>query len=495
MNSGAAYIAQNAELREMYLQIGMEAMRASAMFEGSPPAMLELLVKQRSRVAQLQPGEMLQTMASSGEGIVIILDGHAQRVDASGQVLGSVGARTIVGEETLLGQRASCNCRAVAAVVALVVTGRDVHEAVEQFPGASSRLHQHYQQQRGEQSAGNGAPRRGMNKRDFIKAVPLFQSMPPRMVEDLQVRLTSAFFPQGAWIVTEGEVGDSMYFIAEGAVEMISTKTNAVIASLRTGEFFGEVAVLFRETRLASVRAKQPTSAFRLAATDLHAILEQYPAIKTAIIMQGEQRKGQMITGSSTPGSQVYRALYDYAGQEGDGRLLQFNKGDQITILRKQVEAGADWWEGKSASGAVGLLPRKYVELVHDGEVETAGERAGKKQAQIPPPTGIEVSESTATSLTLTWTAPRTAQEIAEYEISYTVKEKNGSGENALERTGSSETLFTLRELPAGTKFHQIKLRTVSSAGELSKWSFATEGRTEKEKKNKYKNKNKNNKK
>eukprot|EP01043_Picozoa_sp_COSAG02_P053000 COSAG02_NODE_5797_length_4029_cov_3.424682_2_plen_82_part_01 len=82
MNSAAANITQNAELREMYLQIGMEAIRASAMFEGSPPAMLELIVKQRSRVAQLQPGEMLQTMASSGEGIVIILDGNAQRLDA-----------------------------------------------------------------------------------------------------------------------------------------------------------------------------------------------------------------------------------------------------------------------------------------------------------------------------------------------------------------------------------------------------------------------------
>eukprot|EP01046_Picozoa_sp_COSAG06_P061706 COSAG06_NODE_13641_length_1236_cov_1.388742_1_plen_327_part_01 len=327
MNSAAATVAQDAELRDAYLQIGLEALRSSATFEGAPGAMLELIVKQRSRIAQLQPGEMLQTMAGSGEGMVIVVDGHAQRVDASGQILGVVGARSVVGEETLTGQRPSSNCRAVSAVTALVVTGKDVHEAVEQFPGASSRLHQYMQQQRGHEAggAGNGAPRQGMNKRDFIKAVPLFQSMPPRMVEDLQIRLTSDFFPQGAWIVTEGELGDSMYFIAEGSVELISTKTNTVIATLRSGEFFGEVAVLFREMRNASVRSKQPTSAFRLAATDLHACLEQYPEIKAAIMMQGEQRRAQMITGSSTPGGQVYVAVYDYAGQAGDDRLLQFN--------------------------------------------------------------------------------------------------------------------------------------------------------------------------
>lgn len=490
MRSAAASITQNAEMRELYLSIGMEAMRGSALFEGSPPAMLELLVKQRSRVAQVKPGEMLQSMASSGEGIVIILDGHAQRVDASGQVLGGAGARTIVGEETLTGQRASCNCRAVSAVIALVVTGRDVHEAVDQFPGASSRLHQHFEQTRGGQATGDGRPRKGMNKRDFIKAVPLFQSMPPRMVEDLQIRLTSDFFPQGAWIVTEGELGDSMFFIAEGAVEMVSTKTNAVIATLRTGEFFGEVAVLFREARAASVRAKQPTSAFRLAATDLHACLEQYPDIKVAVMMQGEQRKAQMVTGSSTPGGQVYRALYDYTGQEGDDRLLQLKKGDEITILRKQVEAGSQWWEGKNASGAVGLLPKTYVELLHDGEVETAGERTAKKKTRIPPPTDIEVSEATVESLTLTWTAPRTTRTVDQYEISYTIKEKKGNGETVALLTESSETLYTVRDLPSNTKFHQVKMRTISE-GEMSVWSFGIETKTEKAKKKKKKSKQK----
>ena len=304
----AAQVGQNAELKDMYQTMGFEALRQSSAFEGSPVPMLQFLVQNRARVRQIQQGDMLQTIAGSGEGIVIIVEGNANKTDTHGSTVASLGPRAIVGEETLFGQKTQHNCQATTPIVALVLTRIDIDLALEKFPG-EGQLHQHLNRQ----SMGNGpagASRSGMNRRDFVKAVPLFQGMPPRMIEDLQVRLKSDFFPANTWIVTEGEIGDAMYFIAEGGCDVVSMATNSVLSSLRTGDFFGEMACLFNETRISSVRTKVPTSVFRLAASDLAASLDQFPQFREVVLMIGQQRRNKTITGGVTAGSQVYKALY-----------------------------------------------------------------------------------------------------------------------------------------------------------------------------------------
>jgi len=58
-------------------------------------------------------------------------------------------------------------------------------------------------------------------------------------------------------IVRQGEVGNSMYVIQEGQVEVIQESNGKEIqlAVLKEGEFFGEMAVFEKEVRSATVRA------------------------------------------------------------------------------------------------------------------------------------------------------------------------------------------------------------------------------------------------
>jgi CRP-like cAMP-binding protein len=64
-------------------------------------------------------------------------------------------------------------------------------------------------------------------------------------------------YQDGETIVREGEVGDCMYVIQEGKVEVVqdSGGSDVILAVLSAGDFFGEMAIFERQARSATVRA------------------------------------------------------------------------------------------------------------------------------------------------------------------------------------------------------------------------------------------------
>jgi CRP/FNR family cyclic AMP-dependent transcriptional regulator len=64
-------------------------------------------------------------------------------------------------------------------------------------------------------------------------------------------------YADGEAIVRQGAVGDCMYVVQSGRVEVVQMTDlgQQHLAFLETGDFFGEMAVFERETRSATVRA------------------------------------------------------------------------------------------------------------------------------------------------------------------------------------------------------------------------------------------------
>ena len=64
-------------------------------------------------------------------------------------------------------------------------------------------------------------------------------------------------YRDGEIIVRQGEAGDCMYVIQSGEVEVLRRDNNQeyCLATLRAGDFFGEMALFEREERSATVRA------------------------------------------------------------------------------------------------------------------------------------------------------------------------------------------------------------------------------------------------
>jgi voltage-gated potassium channel len=89
-----------------------------------------------------------------------------------------------------------------------------------------------------------------------------------------------------------GDTARSMYFIAAGEVE-IEIKGKKERVRLGAGQFFGEVALLRRTRRTATVTAITRTSLLGLDAHDLHALMRRDTRIAARIKEVAEHRAGK----------------------------------------------------------------------------------------------------------------------------------------------------------------------------------------------------------
>lgn len=114
----------------------------------------------------------------------------------------------------------------------------------------------------------------------MVARVPLFRGLDASAIAEIMRYLRAQSVPAGATIVRRGEVAHSMYFIAEGEVEIELPKENVRLAM---GQFFGEIAVLHKTLRTANVRAVEPTKLLLLDAYDLQTLTTRNPEIGDAI--------------------------------------------------------------------------------------------------------------------------------------------------------------------------------------------------------------------
>jgi len=114
----------------------------------------------------------------------------------------------------------------------------------------------------------------------MVASVPLFRGLHATGIAEIMRYLRAQSVPRGALIVRKGDPAHSMYFIAEGEVEVELAQENV---RLGEGQFFGEVAVLQKTSRTADVRATAATKLLVLDAYDLQTLTNRSPEIGDAI--------------------------------------------------------------------------------------------------------------------------------------------------------------------------------------------------------------------
>ncbi len=139
-----------------------------------------------------------------------------------------------------------------------------------------------------------------IHRREFIVTwgmvarVPLFAELDAVEIADIMQLLRAHRAEAGQVIVRAGDAAHSMYFIADGEVE-IAIKGKKEPLRLGVGQFFGEVAVLRRARRSATATASMRTSLLVLAAQDLHALMQRNPRIAARIKDVVEKRVGREV--------------------------------------------------------------------------------------------------------------------------------------------------------------------------------------------------------
>jgi CRP-like cAMP-binding protein len=103
---------------------------------------------------------------------------------------------------------------------------------------------------------------------DTLRCCPTFELLSPAELEALGELCRPVVFEAGQTIFEEGTPGASLFVLADGEVEIVHRKDGVqkVIARLRAPAAFGEMALVDREARSATVRACSPCQALELTA-------------------------------------------------------------------------------------------------------------------------------------------------------------------------------------------------------------------------------------
>uniref|UniRef100_A0A8C8A987 Hyperpolarization activated cyclic nucleotide gated potassium and sodium channel 2 n=1 Tax=Oryzias sinensis TaxID=183150 RepID=A0A8C8A987_9TELE len=118
------------------------------------------------------------------------------------------------------------------------------------------------------------------NCRKLVASMPLFANADPNFVTAMLTKLRFEVFQPGDYIIREGTIGKKMYFIQHGVVSIL-TKGN-ISMKLMDGSYFGEICLLTRGRRTASVRADTYCRLYSLSVDNFNEVLEEYPMMRRA---------------------------------------------------------------------------------------------------------------------------------------------------------------------------------------------------------------------
>jgi CRP/FNR family cyclic AMP-dependent transcriptional regulator len=100
-----------------------------------------------------------------------------------------------------------------------------------------------------------------------LRAVPLFSTMSEQDLRKIATFASEDSAPAGAVLMREGDYSNDMVAIESGTAEV--RKNGQAIRSLGPGDVFGEIGVLAREMRTATVVASSPMRLVRLTSWDV----------------------------------------------------------------------------------------------------------------------------------------------------------------------------------------------------------------------------------
>ncbi len=125
---------------------------------------------------------------------------------------------------------------------------------------------------------------------DLVSKVPFFQSLDPSAITEITHMLRRLEVPERTAIIRRGKIGDCMYFIAAGEVQVDIKPTPVHLAA---GAFFGELALLGDSVRSANVTTTTPSTLLMLDLADFRTLTAHHPDLKRAIDEEGQRRMSE----------------------------------------------------------------------------------------------------------------------------------------------------------------------------------------------------------
>jgi serine/threonine protein kinase len=115
--------------------------------------------------------------------------------------------------------------------------------------------------------------------RQFLAGIKIFKGLETEVLEDISLHLQKASFALGETLISRGEVGDRLYIILDGKIEVRvpdKNSDNFYFVHLERGEVVGEISLLTNKTYTADVSAISDTLALYLDRKNFYSLINRY---------------------------------------------------------------------------------------------------------------------------------------------------------------------------------------------------------------------------
>ena len=123
------------------------------------------------------------------------------------------------------------------------------------------------------------------NVADDLKRVPLFSSLNQRQLKRLARKFKEREYRPGRPVVQQGQMsGVGFFVIAEGEASV--SVDGSEVATLGPGDHFGELALISRQARTATVTAETPLRCLVIAFWDFRNFAKDNPDVSWSLLEQ-----------------------------------------------------------------------------------------------------------------------------------------------------------------------------------------------------------------
>jgi len=123
--------------------------------------------------------------------------------------------------------------------------------------------------------------------RDLILTLPLFDAFRTDELEILARHMNFTEILRGEHLFVEGDRGDFMCFVVRGLLDVLKTTTMGdyrVIARLGKGNTIGEMSIIDKSPRSATVIARHPSVVIILTKREFDILTEYYPTLGVTLL-------------------------------------------------------------------------------------------------------------------------------------------------------------------------------------------------------------------
>lgn len=244
----------------------------------SEPALTSLINK--TVLVELREDEMLFEQGDAGDALYVVVEGAVAAI-ADGTRFAVIEENDFFGEIALLtDQPRNATIKALVDTKLLVVHRAVINSLIQQEPSTLRVVLQFL---------------RSRLIQRLIKTNRLFKSIPREERPRLAARFSFIEIPKGATIIEQDRDSDAMYILLSGSADVVrkSGAANTKLATLHSGDVFGEVSVLTSRSAGASVVATHKCFALALPAAQCQELLAEDSRVRLYIQELAQEREQQ----------------------------------------------------------------------------------------------------------------------------------------------------------------------------------------------------------